>query len=676
VRVLEEAVGRPDVPMSTWAWLAPEERTAVLAAGTGRVCPAATGTVPAWIAAQVARRPAAVAVCDAHRSLTYATLDGAAQQLARGLRARGVGPEVRVAVCLERSVDLVVALLGVWLAGGAYVPIDPATPRERMAWLLADAGAAVIVTEAALRERVPCDDARVVTLPLAEQATGGEAQPLPVVHADTLAYVIYTSGSTGAPKGVLVTHRNLARLFSTAQDMFQFDEHDVWTMFHSAAFDFSVWELWGALSAGGRVVVVSRQEQQSPHDFLRLLLSERVTVLNQTPSAFRHFVPVAVASEAAQNLGLRVVIFGGEAVDVSQLTPWFERFGDSRPRLINMYGVTETTVHVTFRQLCERDTWTAWISPIGRPLPDLSTFVLDSHMRPVPRGVPGELYVGGAGVARGYLGRADLTAERFVPDPFSDGPGERLYRTGDRARLRADGELEYLGRVDHQLKVRGFRIECGEIEAVVASHPDVRECVVVGRSDHGGETQLAAYIEAAGADPPGPERLREWLAERLPEYMMPACFVFLSMFPRTTGGKIDRRALPAPRDDRPDLETEYVAPKGAMEEKIVALWGSVLHLKKVGVRDNFFSLGGNSLRLAHLHGLLETNLDTRFPMVTLFKHPTIRSFAEFLQTDRSTPTGAQRGHARARSRRESLGQQRLVERQERRAPRSGGRREA
>ena len=390
--------------------------------------------------------------------------------------------------------DLVVALLGVLKAGGAYVPIDPATPPERLAWLVADTGAPVLVTHAAVRARVAGAGVPLVELPLTagEPVTWDRAVPAPVIAPDNLAYVIYTSGSTGTPKGVLVTHANVARLFSTTQDRFQFDQRDVWTLFHSAAFDFSVWELWGALLTGGRAVVVPRDVQRSPDAFYRLLLTEGVTVLNQTPSAFRHLARVATASPASDALALRLVIFGGEAVDLSQLDAWFERFGDVRPALVNMYGITETTVHVTYRALTRRDLDVRWVSPIGQPLPDLCAFILDRYMQPVPRDVPGELYVGGAGVARGYLGRPDLTAERFVPNPYSDVPGARLYRTGDRARLRADGEIEYLGRVDHQIKVRGFRIETGEIEAALSSHPAVRDCVVVGRPDEHGDTQIVS----------------------------------------------------------------------------------------------------------------------------------------------------------------------------------------
>ena len=662
VRVLEEAVAQPDEPMSTWAWLEAAEREAVLAAAGATVGVAApTATVPELFDAQVARTPEAIAVSDERQALTYAALQRAANQVAGALRARGVGPEVRVGVCLERSVDLVVALLGVLKAGGAYVPIDPATPSERLRWMLADTAAPVLVTQAGLGPPVAGAEVEIVELPIAATAPVPEAAAARV-GPDNLAYVIYTSGSTGTPKGVLVTHGNVVRLFSATQDRFQFDHRDVWTLFHSASFDFSVWELWGALLTGGRAVVVSREVQRSPDSFYQLLLTEGVTVLNQTPSAFRHLARVATASPRSGSLTLRLVIFGGEAIDVSQLEAWFGRFGDARPRLVNMYGITETTVHVTYRELTVRDLHRPWVSPIGQRLPDLSAFILGRHTELVPRDVPGELYVGGAGVARGYLGRADLTAERFVPDPYGAVPGARIYRTGDRARLRSDGEIEYLGRADHQIKVRGFRIETGEIEAVLSSHFTVSDCAVIGRADEQGDTQIIAYVVTSSTEASRPERLREWLSERLPDYMVPAAFVFLDVLPRTSGGKVDRKVLPPPRGDRPDLESEYVAPKGIMEQQIAALWAGVLQLERVGVHDNFFSLGGNSLRLAQLHGLLQQAIAPDVPMVTLFKYPTVRSFADYLQENTLGPTSVQQGHARARARRDSRGQQRVVAR--------------
>jgi hypothetical protein len=323
-----------------------------------------------------------------------------------------------------------------------------------------------------------------------------------------------------------------------------------------------------------------------------------------------------------------------------------------------MYGITETTVHVTARRITRDDLSRPWISPIGKPLHDLSAVVLDRHLQPVPLDVPGELYVGGQGVARGYLNRPDLAAERFVPDPHSALPGARLYRTGDRVRRRHDGELEYLGRTDHQIKVRGFRIETGEIEAALSQCRAVRESVVVGRTDDEGDTQIVAYVVCLPEASFSTDQIRQWLSERLPEYMVPAVFVFLDRLPRTSGGKVDHQALPPPRRERPDLEGEYVAPKDVLEQRIAMLWARVLQLETVGVRDNFFSLGGNSLRLAQLHGLLHDEMALDVSMVTLFKFPTIRALGEHLQANSPRPTGVQLGQTRASARQQSRRQQR------------------
>jgi hypothetical protein len=332
------------------------------------------------------------------------------------------------------------------------------------------------------------------------------------------------------------------------------------------------------------------------------------------------------------------------------------------PRLVNMYGITETTVHVTYRELKQSDVETPWVSPVGRRLPHLDAYILDRQGQPVPVGIPGELYVGGAGLARGYRGRADLTAERFVPDPFGTAAGARLYRTGDRARLSSTGEIEYLGRLDNQVKVRGFRVETGEIEAVLESHPAVREAAVVGRRDQPGDTRLVAYVAFTAGERPRVDALRRWVADRIPEPMVPAEFIALDALPRTSGGKVDRRSLPAPRGQRPDLEREYVAPHGPAEEAIAAMWADVLQVKGVGVLDNFFSLGGNSLLIAQLHERLQALGAPEVPLVSLFKYPTVRAFAEHLQSPEAAPSAADRGRMRAGARQHAIGQQRLAAR--------------
>ncbi|NEE39722.1 amino acid adenylation domain-containing protein, partial [Streptomyces sp. SID7982] len=463
-------------------------------------------TLPALFARQAARTPGAGALTDGPATLTYRELDERSDRLARLLVERGVGPESRVAVALPRGADLVTALLAVVKAGGCYVPLDPEYPADRIRHILSDSAPDALLTCAEVAPTLPTGELPV--LELDAPATREAAARLPagaLTDAERRAplgdghpaYVIYTSGSTGLPKGVVVPHRNVVRLFSgTAQD-FAFGADDVWTLFHSYAFDFSVWELWGPLLHGGRLVVVDHATSRSPQDFLRLLERERVTVLNQTPSAFYQLIEADEASASAGEEGadlsaLRRVVFGGEALDLGRLAPWYARHPDG-PVLVNMYGITETTVHVTRIPL---DAGSAGRfggrSVIGRPIPDLSARVLDNGLRPVPQGITGELYVAGPGLARGYLGKAALTAGRFVADPYGP-PGTRMYRTGDLVRLRPDGSMEYAGRSDQQVKIRGFRIELGEIESALHSHPGVASAAVAVHRDQAGHRRLVGY---------------------------------------------------------------------------------------------------------------------------------------------------------------------------------------
>jgi amino acid adenylation domain-containing protein len=540
--------------------------------------------------------PDTLAVIAGAARLSYGELDRHAGRLARRLRALGIGPESRVGVCLERSATMLVGLLGILKAGGAYVPLDPAYPAERIAFMLQDSGAGLVVTERALAGRFGEDTALLLLDALDDEADfssfldedGGAAE-------GNAAYVIYTSGSTGRPKGVVVTHGNVLRLFEATDAWFGFNASDVWTLFHSFAFDFSVWEVWGALLHGGRVVVVPYLVSRSPEAFYALILREGVTVLNQTPSAFRSLMQVVAEDETVVDLPLRWVIFGGEALEFTQLRPWMERFGTSRPCLVNMYGITETTVHVTWRPLTAGDPYGSVSSAIGQAIPDLSIRLLDPSGHPVPIGAKGELHVGGGGLARGYLGRPDLTAERFVPDPFGIS-GERLYRTGDLARYRPDGDLEFLGRIDHQVKIRGFRIELGEIETALAEHPELREVVIAGWKEASGETRLAAWVVPVRKPAPSAGELREFLKRRLPEYMLPSVFIPMSRLPVTPSGKVDRRSLPAPGAERLLPGSVFNAPSTPLEQALAETWAQVLGLERVGIDDNFFGLGGDSMR--------------------------------------------------------------------------------
>jgi amino acid adenylation domain-containing protein len=595
--------------------------------------------------AAVDRAPEAPAVSCGGLETTYRELERRANRLARHLRRLGVGPEERVGLCAERSPDMVVGILGILKAGGAYVPLDPEVPAERLAYLLADSGVRALLTQERWLERLPAAPGLpVVRLDADRQAIeaeSGERLADGVVGAgpENAAYVIYTSGSTGRPKGVVVTHANAARLLSASQPWFGFGPADVWTLFHSYAFDFSVWEIWGALAFGGRLVIVPYLTSRDPSAFRALLAAEKVTVLNQTPSAFRALSPHLPAPSPAPpppspgegELHLRYVIFGGEALEPRGLAPWFARYGDERPRLVNMYGITETTVHVTYRPLSAADVDGPGM--VGVPIPDLQVYLVDRELELLPPWAPGEICVGGDGVARGYLGRPELTAERFVPDPWSPRPGARLYRSGDLARwlpLPEGGDLEYLGRIDQQVKIRGFRIEPGEIEAVLCMHPVVREAAVVAREAPGGERRLVAYVvPVSEVSDVSHGELRAFAGERLPEYMVPAVFMTLAALPLTANGKLDRRALPAP-GAAAQTGGEFVPPETPAEEALARVWAEVLGLERVGVLDSFFALGGDSiLSIRVLARAGELGYALTLPQI--FRHPTVRELARAVE---------------------------------------------
>jgi amino acid adenylation domain-containing protein/non-ribosomal peptide synthase protein (TIGR01720 family) len=571
---------------------------------------------------QVDRTPDAVAVTIEGARLTYRELDERANRLAQHLVARGVESEALIGLAVHRTLDLVVGILGILKAGGAYLPLDPEYPKDRLAFMIEDAKIDILLTEDALAASLPAHQAQVIRLDADwPRIAESSADRLPGRGApEGLAYVIYTSGSTGKPKGAMVTHANVVRLFAATDAWFGFNATDVWTMFHSYAFDFSVWEIWGALLHGGRLVIVPYWISREPAAFYKLLGDEGVTVLNQTPSAFRQLVHIDESASFAESAALRLrsVIFGGEALDLGDLRGWWDRHGDTQPQLVNMYGITETTVHVTYRPVNQADLARPWSSVIGRPIPDLQVYVLDARRELAPIGVTGEMYVGGAGVARGYLRRPELTRERFLPDPWR--PGKTLYRTGDLARVLADGDIEYLGRIDHQVKIRGFRIELGEIEAVLDQHPGVREAVVLAREDVPGDRRLAAYIVGADAAPSAAE-LRAFVKDRLPEYMVPAAFVFLEALPLTENGKVDRRALPAPERGVAG-ERVHVAPRGPVEEALAAIYAEVLRVPSVSAHDDFFDLGGHSLLATQVIGRVRAAFGIELPLRALFEATT------------------------------------------------------
>ncbi|WP_433578314.1 amino acid adenylation domain-containing protein [Nocardia brasiliensis] len=573
--------------------------------------------------------PDATAVTCGLATLTYRELDVRSNRLARRLIARGIGPEHVVAVALPRSVDLVVALLAIIKAGGGYLPIDPAYPADRIAYLLADAAPACVLTRAGITlpgTTPTIDVGRVVDL---NGAPIDDDERVLALRPENLAYVIYTSGSTGRPKGVQVPHRNVLALFANTRAQFGFDQRDVWTMFHSYAFDFAVWELWGALLHGGKLVVVDYETSRAPDQFLELLRSERVTVLNQTPSAFYQLAEAdrAASSDGAVDapLSLRYIVFGGEALDFRRVDAWQDRHGPGI-RLVNMYGITETTVHTTFHAVAIGER-----SVIGAAIPGLRILVLDDRMRPVPAGVPGEIYVAGGQLARGYLGRAGLTAGRFVANPFASN-GSRLYRSGDMAAWQADGKLVYLGRADHQVKVRGFRIELGEIETALLAVASVRQAAVVVREDTPGDRRIVAYLVGQVE----PAVVRAAVAKLLPDHMVPSAIVHVDALPLTAHGKLDRKALPAPVVDT----AVFRAPTHPIERTVAEVFASVLGDVRIGLDDNFFALGGNSLLAAQAAARLGAALDARVPARLLFHAPTVADLA--VEVGRHLGTGARR----------------------------------
>ncbi|MFB7052381.1 amino acid adenylation domain-containing protein [Streptomyces vinaceus] len=612
VAVLRAFAEAPDVPLGMADLLTADERAALLGPdGPANRRPADAVPEPAprlameRLAERIRLAPTAVAVSGGGRSLTYAELDAASLALARRLRAAGVGPESLVGVCLGRSVDLAVALLGVWRAGAAYLPLDPAHPRARREFTVGDAGVEWVVADAVGRAAV--EGLPVGLIPLADPAGAASCDPgdgpgeetedlhCAVPGPQTLAYVIYTSGSTGQPKGVEITHGNLAWLLAAADHHFDFGADDVWTLLHSPAFDFSVWELWAPLTSGGRVVVLTEDEVRDPAAVHAVLRDERVTVLNQTPAAFKG-LRAHLAQQGAEfgDLALRTVVFGGDAFDARDYRDWFAVPEDRRPALVNMYGITETTVHVTYRLITEEDTVSPVYSPIGRPLAGQHGYVLDRAGRLVPHGTVGELYVSGGGVARGYRNRPQLSAERFPLDPF--GPADtRMYRTGDLVRVLPDGQLAYAGRADHQVKIRGFRIEPGEIETALRALPGVRDAAVVARPDAHGGARLVAHVVLTEGRPLDAPDLRDRLRLTLPEYMVPALFVRHPGLPITANGKVDRNSLVAVAVEGAAAPAGYVPPAGATEEALARIWSDVLGAERISRTANFFDLGGDSM---------------------------------------------------------------------------------
>ncbi|MCJ8267992.1 MAG: amino acid adenylation domain-containing protein, partial [Psychrosphaera sp.] len=608
---------------------------------------------------QVANNPDNVALVYEDDTLTYRALNQRANRLAHHLRVQGVVTETLVGLCLPRGMDMVVAILAILKAGGAYVPLDPAYPPARLNHMLTDTGLKHLLSEEGLTDALMLSaDLELMLLDNEQQALAVQCcspdNPLPLadLSPSSLAYVIYTSGSTGKPKGVLQTHENVGRLFSATAKAFEFTDKDVWVLFHSIAFDFSVWELWGALNHGAKLLIPDAQCTRDTQQFVALCQQQKVTVLNQTPSAFNMFSQV-VLEQSVKLPALRFVIFGGEALQTETLLPWWAAFGEAQPQLINMYGITETTVHVTFKRLSMSDI----AQPtIGRVLADQCGYILDREQMLVPLGCEGELYIGGAGLARGYLNQPELTAARFITNPFYDpneGHGsERLYRTGDLVRYLPDGQLVYIGRADDQVKIRGFRIELGEIEHQLSLIDGVGATVVLVRGDEATEKRLVAYLVATGeatgvSTDLDIRQIKAQLQRSLPDYMVPSSFVVLGTLPLTANGKVDKKALPMP---------DYVAmtvfepPELPAEKMLAGIWEQVLGLDSgtIGRQDSFYEQGGHSLLLLQYRSLLNQqgyDISTEI----LYRSATLSELAQYITLNVSKtpppaliPVGCQR----------------------------------
>ncbi len=642
---LETAILQPDNPIAGIEVHSDREKTLMLEDfNLTRVDYPRTKTLHALFQDQVSRRPGEIALTfeaepgAGRETLTYAQLNNKANRLARLLKEKNVTNDVIVALLLPRSTDMVMAMLAVLKAGGGYMPISASFPTDRVLTMLEDTRAPILLTHAPLLNAVAethpqIGDRDIIRLDTpADASHHQQAENLPDINSPAdLAYVIFTSGSTGKPKGAMLEHRNVVRLLFNDECLYDFNQTDTWTLFHSYCFDISVWEMYGALLYGGKLAVPSEAVVKDPVRYLELLRKEKVTILNQTPSVFYNIMK-AELSHPSSELTLRYIIFAGEALAPARLKPWKERYPETR--LINMYGITETTVHSTFKEIGPQDI-ASGISNVGKPIPTLSIYLMAKDGSLVPVGAPGELYVGGDAVCRGYLNRPILTHEKFPPDPFP--PGERLYRSGDLARFNHEGELEYLGRIDHQVKIRGFRVELGEIQHCLLQLDQVKDAVVVAGSDESGDNYLCAYIvpgpdaHGTGDSPLTPARVKEHLALTLPDYMVPAYIVEIEAIPLNANGKVDRRRLPAPV-----IGTDaggYVPPQSPMQEQLVRCWAEVLGVEaqNIGIDTNFFDIGGHSLRATLLISTIHKMLDVKIPIEDMFKNATVRQLALYIE---------------------------------------------
>jgi amino acid adenylation domain-containing protein len=621
--LLEGAAADPDRRLSRLPLLSEDEARRMLVEWNATTTDYPVDrSIPELFEGQANATPSAVAVVFHGVSVTYDGLNRRVNRLAHYLRRHGVGPNVLVGIYHERSVEMLVAVLAVMKAGGAYVPLDPAYPAERIEFMIRDASIPLVISRTALLGRISVrEDVRMLCVDREAIAIEAESDTQPATVAADLAYVIYTSGSTGRPKGVQIAHRSLANVVGAFRATLAVSPRDVLVSVTTLSFDIAALELFLPLVTGARLVIAKQEVTADPVALRALIADSRATIVQATPTTWR----MLVEAGPWRADGLRILC-GGEALP-AELANRLVATGAS---VWNVYGPTETTIWSTLHVVEEGERSV----PIGRPIANTETYVLGRHGEPLPIGFPGELHIGGAGVAKGYLNRPELTAERFVPDPFSGRPGARLYRTGDLARYRADGALEFVGRVDYQVKVRGFRVELGEIESLLASHPAVAEAVVVVREDHLGERSLAAYVRPAGASSLLAADLRAFLKQRLPDHMVPSTFTVIEAFPLTPNGKVDRGGLPA-ADDRRAPGTS-IAPRDEVEQRLVRIWEEILAVEGIGTRDSFFDLGGHSMLAVRLFARLEQSLQVRLPLATLFEAPTIEALANLIRERKSS----------------------------------------
>ena len=631
VVLLSAAISNPDLPISDLPLLTPQEESKVLVEWNATAKTYPDTTMHRLIERQIERTPQATALVFEKRTMSYQELNRRANQLAHYLRARGVGPDTLVAVLMERSFEMVIALLGILKAGGAYVPIDGGYPVERQLYMIRDAEAPVILTQAKFADLVSTAESHVVVideswrqfdkLPGENLADGAQS--------GNLAYVIYTSGSTGNPKGAMNTHRGICNRLLWMQDQYQLTGSDVVLHKTPFSFDVSVWEFFWPLMTGARMVIARPEGHKDPVYLAGLIHEEGVTTLHFVPSMLRVFLQVDAVGECTS---LRRIICSGEALPYELQERFFSLVNAD---LHNLYGPTEAAVDVTYWE-CQRSSVLRTV-PIGRPVANTQIYILDGNMRPAPIGVPGELYIGGVQVGSGYWKRPDLTEQRFVPDPFCR--GGRLYRTGDQARWLSEGVIEYLGRLDQQVKIRGFRIELGEIESALSEDPRVKEAVVAMHEDAAGEKRLIAYLSCRDGEVPESSELRTRLSSKLPDYMVPSAFLCLDKLPLTPNGKIDRRALPSPVNNNVSAH-HYDPPRTAEEEHLAAIWKDVLRISRVGRNDNFFELGGHSLLASTALMRVREHWGIQLPLRSIFEAPTLEKLANRIETIAWATSGA------------------------------------